>query len=146
MGKLVTAGVGLIVIIALVRLSQKSLARYIRATETRYRARKVVTVLGYPVAFLFLGAVFSEKIGQFTVPFGVAGAGIAFALQEVIASIAGWLAISFGGYYSTGDRIQLGGIKGDVVSRYMIEDAKVDPVVTIEKMPPLRVNLGNNPT
>lgn len=114
-GKLVTAAAGLIVIIALVRLAQKSLARYIRATETRYRARKVVTVLGYLVAFLFLGAVFSEKIGQFTVAFGVAGAGIAFALQEVIASIAGWLAISFGGYYSTGDRIQLGGIQGDVI-------------------------------
>lgn len=62
-----------------------------------------------------MGAVFSEKIGQFTVAFGVAGAGIAFALQEVIASIAGWLAISFGGYYSTGDRIQPGGIQGDVI-------------------------------
>jgi small-conductance mechanosensitive channel len=44
---------------------------------------------------------------------GVAGAGIAFALQEVIASFAGWLAIMFGGF--TGDRVQLGGIKGDVM-------------------------------
>jgi small-conductance mechanosensitive channel len=45
----------------------------------------------------------------------VAGAGIAFALQEVIASVAGWIAISFGGFYSTGDRVQVGGIKGDVI-------------------------------
>jgi small-conductance mechanosensitive channel len=50
-----------------------------------------------------------------TVALGVAGAGIAFALQEVIASFAGWLAIMFGGFYDTGDRVQLGGIKGDVM-------------------------------
>jgi len=49
------------------------------------------------------------------VAFGVAGAGIAFALQEVIASIAGWVAISFGGFYRPGDRVQLGGIRGDVI-------------------------------
>ncbi len=46
---------------------------------------------------------------------GVAGAGVAFALQEVIASFAGWLAIMFGGFYKPGDRVQLGGIKGDVM-------------------------------
>ena len=46
---------------------------------------------------------------------GVAGAGIAFALQEVITSIAGWVAVSFGHFYKTGDRIQMGGIKGDVI-------------------------------
>ena len=46
---------------------------------------------------------------------GVAGAGIAFALQEVIASFAGWFAITFAGFYKPGDRVQLGGIKGDVI-------------------------------
>ena len=38
-----------------------------------------------------------------------------FALQEVIASFAGWLGIIFGGFYKIGDRVQLGGIKGDVM-------------------------------
>ena len=59
--------------------------------------------------------VYSDKLGGLTVAFGVAGAGIAFALQEVIASFAGWLAIMFGSFYKTGDRVQLGGIKGDVM-------------------------------
>jgi hypothetical protein len=40
---------------------------------------------------------FSDKLGNLTVALGVAGAGIAFALQ-VIASFAGWLAIMFGGF------------------------------------------------
>ena len=57
----------------------------------------------------------SDQLGSFTVALGVAGAGIAFALQEVIASVAGWVAVSFARFYRTGDRVQLGGIKGDVI-------------------------------
>lgn len=47
--------------------------------------------------------LFDPTIGKMAVAFGVAGAGIAFALQEVIASLAGWVAISFGNFYNTGD-------------------------------------------
>lgn len=64
---------------------------------------------------MVLLAVFSDRLGRLSVVFGVAGAGIAFALQEVIVSVAGWAAVSFGSFYSVGDRIQLGGIKGDVI-------------------------------
>jgi len=62
-----------------------------------------------------LAITFSERLAGLTVVLGVARAGIAFALQEVIASLAGWMAISSGAFYSTGDRVQLGGIKGDVI-------------------------------
>ena len=64
---------------------------------------------------VMISIVYSDKLGNLTVAFGVAGAGIAFALQEVIASVAGWLAIMFGGFYNIGDRVKVGGIKGDVV-------------------------------
>lgn len=43
---------------------------------------------------------------------GVTGAGVAFALQEVLVSVAGWLAITFGNFYAPGDRIQVGTIRG----------------------------------
>jgi small-conductance mechanosensitive channel len=59
--------------------------------------------------------IFKDRLGGLTVAIGVAGAGIAFALQEVIGSVAGWIAISFGNFYSPGDRVQVGGIKGDVI-------------------------------
>lgn len=114
-GKIVTALVGLVVIIVVVRLANRSLERYVERSSVRYRLRKFVMFIGYLMMFLFIGSVYSDRLGQFTVAFGVAGAGIAFALQEVIASVAGWLAVSLGGFYSTGDRIQLGGITGDVI-------------------------------
>jgi small-conductance mechanosensitive channel len=46
---------------------------------------------------------------------GVAGAGIAFALQEVVVSLAGWLNIMITGTVSVGQRVKIGETKGDIV-------------------------------
>ena len=114
-GKLLFTLVGLVVILLVMRGLRRGVMRYVSDSSTRYQARKSVTFFGYFVAFLFVALVFSDRLGGFTVAFGVAGAGIAFALQEVISSVAGWLALSSGGFYKVGDRVQLGGIKGDVI-------------------------------
>jgi small-conductance mechanosensitive channel len=113
--KLIIVGVGVAVIAVLVRLLKRPLAGHIHDKDARYRVRKLVTFVGYGAVALLVAAVFSDRLGGLAVVLGVAGAGVAFALQEVIASIAGWLAVSFGGFYSVGDRVQLGGIQGDVI-------------------------------
>jgi small-conductance mechanosensitive channel len=113
--KLVGAAVGMIIIILIVRFFQRSLTVYIKDPDTRYRARKFISVIGYVSGIVLIAVIFSDRLGRLAVVFGVAGAGIAFALQEVITSIAGWVAVSFGHFYKTGDRIQMGGIKGDVI-------------------------------
>ena len=107
--------VTLLVMFAVVRFAQRSVGRYVKDVDTRYRARKFISFLGYVAALVIIATVFSDRLGGFTVAFGVAGAGIAFALQEVIASVAGWVAISVGNFYSPGDRVQVGGIRGDVI-------------------------------
>lgn len=114
-GKIVAVLVGLLVITIAVRAVHRTLLRYVRDTDTRYRVRKIVSFLGYLAGFLYLTVVFRNQLGGLTVAFGVAGAGIAFALQEVIASVAGWVAVALGNFYRVGDRIQLGGIRGDVI-------------------------------
>lgn len=119
-GKLVAALIGLSIVYALSRVSQRTIGRYVTDANARYRARKFVTFLGYVVGAVVLVTIFSDRLGGLTVALGVAGAGIAFALQEVIASVAGWVAISFGNFYSPGDRVQLGGIKGDVIDVGML--------------------------
>lgn len=115
MGKIVTFLVGVALIWTLIKVLQKRLFVKIQNNDNRYKAKKLSSFIGYLLTIVFLTVVFSDKLGGFTVALGVAGAGIAFALQEVIASFAGWLAIMFGGFYDTGDRVQLGGIKGDVM-------------------------------
>lgn len=114
-GKIIFAFLGVLIIYSLVRLVLKWLSRTVQHPDTRYRLRKFFTFLGYLIGIFFLVNIFSDRLGQLTVIFGVIGAGIAFALQEVIVSIAGWIALSFGNFYKIGDRIQLGGITGDVI-------------------------------
>ena len=113
--KLLTTITGLLVIFILVRVSHKAITKYIRDSYSRTVLRKVASTIGALTAIFFSMGVLSAHLGEFTVALGVAGAGIAFASQEVIGSIAGWIALSLQHFYHIGDRVQLGGIKGDVI-------------------------------
>lgn len=106
---------GVVVLWTASRLARGWLSHHVANLDTRYRARKVVGFATYGAIFLFGTTLFSANLRQLTLALGVAGAGIAFALQEVIASVAGWAAVAFGGFYNVGDRVQVGGIRGDVI-------------------------------
>ncbi|MEX1316367.1 MAG: mechanosensitive ion channel domain-containing protein [Synechococcaceae cyanobacterium] len=113
--KLIAAAAVLAAVTLLIRVSQIWLGRSLKDADTRYYARKLAALSGYFLAVVGITVIFKDRLGGLTVAIGVAGAGIAFALQEVIGSVAGWIAISFGGFYRPGDRVQVGGIKGDVI-------------------------------
>lgn len=107
--------IGVAIIWIIVKAMQKTLFAKIEDNDNRYHAKKISSFIGYMLTIILLIIIFSDKLSGLTVALGVAGAGIAFALQEVIASFAGWLVILFGGFYKTGDRVQLGGVRGDVM-------------------------------
>ena len=114
-GKIVVMFIGVSIIWIVIKLIQRKIFSKINEIGNRYKAKKFSSFIGFLLSILLLSIVFSDKLGGLTVTLGVAGAGIAFALQEVIASFAGWLAIMFGGFYKSGDRVQLNGIIGDVM-------------------------------
>jgi small-conductance mechanosensitive channel len=101
--------------VSLAKIIQKNISRLIKDSTSKYKVRKLINFSGFIIIVLIISIVYSDKLGGITVALGVAGAGIAFALQEVIVSIAGWIAITFGRYYKVRDRILLGGVKGDVI-------------------------------
>lgn len=107
--------VALVILWLVVRALQKNLFTRIKDGDNRYRAKKLSGFIGFILSAFIILFVFSNSLSGLTVALGVTGAGIAFALQEVIVSFAGWLTILFGGFYKPGDRVQLGGIKGDVM-------------------------------
>ena len=115
LGKIVFVLLCIIALWILIRLIKVGISNRVKDNDRRYRSKKLISLSGYVVTFIIILAVFSNRINNLTVALGIAGAGIAFALQEVIASIAGWIAVMAGGFYQTGDRVQLGGIKGDVI-------------------------------
>ena len=97
--KLLAALVGAGAIVLLVKLMQATLIRRLNDPDSRYYVRKLVTLGGWLAVALLITVVFRDRLGGLTVAIGVASAGIAFALQEVIGSIAGWIAISFGNFF-----------------------------------------------
>ncbi|MBK9417521.1 MAG: mechanosensitive ion channel family protein [Flavobacteriales bacterium] len=113
--KLLELGIGILGIWLLVNASKALVNRRASNADVRYRWRKLADLLGTVVFVILLITIYSHQLGGLSVTFGLAAAGIAFALQEVVASVAGWMAVMFGGFYRTGDRVQLGGTKGDVI-------------------------------
>ncbi|PKL82316.1 MAG: transporter [Ignavibacteriae bacterium HGW-Ignavibacteriae-3] len=114
-GKLITVAVGIILILVLSRFIKRALIKHTKDNSTKYRFKKLTSFISYVLIAFLVSVIYFDKLGGLTVALGVAGAGIAFALQEVIASVAGWMAISFAKFFKIGDRVELGGIKGDVI-------------------------------
>ena len=97
-GRLIALVGGIIIIWILVKFFQKRGVRVIKNNDYKYKAKKISAFVGYFLSVILILIIYSSKLGGFTVALGVAGAGIAFALQEVIAHVAGWMAIMFGGF------------------------------------------------
>jgi small-conductance mechanosensitive channel len=97
------------------RVLEKTLPRRFRKADARYRVRKFLVFSGYFTTLLFLAILFEDRLGRLSFALGIAGAGLAVALQDVVASIAGAFAIGFGNLYTVGDRVQIGDTRGDVI-------------------------------
>lgn len=94
-GKLVLAIVGIAVMVGIRGVVTRTLGKRVEDTTARYRTRKLLQIVSYLAIVIVVATVFSDRLGGLTVAFGVAGAGVAIALQEVIVSVAGWVAVTF---------------------------------------------------
>ncbi len=113
--KIVASLIGLICIVIVVQLLHRAVTHRIQQTGTRHRVRKAINFAGYLAGFLLIAYIVAEEKSHLTIAVGVATAAVAFSLQEVIASVAGWVEISFARFYQVGDRVEVSGIVGDVI-------------------------------
>lgn len=103
------------VLLVIRRLLLNRMYKRLQNTSNWYVTRKVAKwINNLMLAILFL-YIFGSNLTGFTTAIGLAGAGVTYALREVIVSFAGWFAILFGDFFNTGDRVLLGSTKGDVI-------------------------------
>lgn len=62
-----------------------------------------------------LGVWFDDPV-RLATALGLISAGLAFALQRVITAFAGYIVILRGNNFTVGDRISMGGVRGDVLA------------------------------
>jgi len=84
-------------------------------SRTRYTATKVISILEILIIAVLVARIWIEDFSTLVVFFGIIGAGLAIALQDILKNFAGSITILLTGVYSVGDRIEIDGRYGDVM-------------------------------
>ena len=86
-------------------------------TGTRFQfwAKQGVSLIIAAIVVLGFMSIWFDNAAELASVLGLVGAGIAFALQRVITAVAGYFVILRGKTFNVGDRILMGGVRGDVI-------------------------------
>ncbi len=115
-----------VILLFLRRILISLIAKNVKDPKTVYHSKRII---GYGHAFLLLillGSVWIKGFGSIGTYLGIASAGIAIALHETIANIAGWFFILWRKPFVIGDRIQIGEAKGDVIDLRLFQFSIVE--------------------
>ena len=82
----------------------------------RFWIRQAVQVVVFVLIVAGLSAIWIDDPSRLTTMAGLVTAGLAVALQRVVTSLAAYVIILRARVFTVGDRITIGGVRGDVVS------------------------------
>ena len=97
--------------------------RFVKEEKNAYYFRKLIGFVAWLIVILMVIFNSAGSIGSISAVIGLAGAGLAIALQDPIVSLVGWFLIVGKYGISVGDRIEINGVKGDVVDVGMLRIA-----------------------
>jgi len=83
--------------------------------KSRYFWRKTTSYIGVIAGILIVGRIWLTGFSDFMTFAGLVSAGVAIALKDTLANIAGWVFIIWRRPFVPGDRVQIGDIRGDVI-------------------------------
>lgn len=108
-----------VLVIALLVLARRLLlylvGRMVRSAVPRYRWARYSSYVITILAVVVLAQVWFSAIRSMGVFLGLLSAGLAIALKDLVASLAGWFFILWRKPFDLGDRVQVGAHAGDVV-------------------------------
>lgn len=87
----------------------------------RYRWRKSVNYLTLIAGLVLMGRIWVEGVGSLATFLGLFAAGLAVALKDLVANLAGWAFIVWSRPFDVGDRVQVGAHAGDVIDVHLFQ-------------------------
>lgn len=93
----------------------------IENSRIRFWSKQGVNLFGAFVVVVVILSIWFDDPRRLTTGLGLMSAGLAFALQKVVTAFAGYIIIMRGNTFSVGERITMGGIRGDVISLGFIQ-------------------------
>ncbi len=84
-------------------------------TRNVFWSRQAISITVTLVNIVGLLSIWFDDPSRLATAIGLVTAGLAFALQRVVTALAGYVVILRGKTFNIGDRITMGGIRGDVI-------------------------------
>lgn len=103
------------IVSALVFLIRRIIWRQTQDVRVRYTSYKVANYILYFLGLLAFGRIWISGTQSIITYLGLVSAGVAIALQDTIANIAGWIFIWVRRPFKIGERVQVGDHIGDVI-------------------------------
>lgn len=108
------------------RIGEWAASRTVSDEHWRYTIRKLIRYSAAGICLMIIVGIWAQRLQGLLLVLGATGAGLAIALAPVIVSIAGWSLIVWSNLYTIGDRIQLGGVIGDVIDVGIIKTSLLE--------------------
>lgn len=115
-GRKLLLTIGFVAVALLLSWVMRRVAPFIAYRRAAFWARQIVNMLSAVIVLLGVMSIWFDDPNRLTTALGLVTAGLAFALQRVITAVAGYLVILRGQTFNVGDRIVMGGVRGDVVA------------------------------
>ncbi|MBU1122058.1 MAG: mechanosensitive ion channel family protein [Candidatus Omnitrophica bacterium] len=100
--------------------------RRMKDVKGRHVVRKNAAYFINAAILIVIFLVWLQNLSSITIFLSVIGAGIALALQEALLCMAGWFLIIVRRPFEVGDRIELGGVKGDVIDLRLFQTSLLE--------------------
>jgi small-conductance mechanosensitive channel len=113
--KLVTSTLIILIIWVINRVVQRMIHKNVADPRSRFNWSKSVSYLFVILGCLMVSRVWFVGIQTLATYMGLVSAGLAIALKDIIANLAGWLFILLRKPFEVGNRIQIGEFSGDVI-------------------------------
>jgi small-conductance mechanosensitive channel len=117
-GKKLLFTIALIVVMLVISRLLRRLAYGVtaRGERTAFWVRQGIHLFTAIALMIGIASIWFDDADRLTVAMGLVTAGLAFALQRVVTALAGYLVILRGNTFNVGDRIVMGGVRGDVIA------------------------------
>jgi small-conductance mechanosensitive channel len=89
--------------------------------KAAFWSAQLVRLILFVIGVLGFLSIWFDNPSRLATGAGLIGAGLAFAMQKVVTSFAGYFVILRGKTFNVGDRIKMGDVRGDVVALNFIQ-------------------------
>ena len=113
--RLLSSLIWILLIWAARRMILLAVSKTIKDSGVRYRWRSVTQYVAVALGLVGIASIWSSVIRGVATFLGLVSAGLAIALRDVLANMAGWGFIVWRKPFELGDRIEIGTDAGDVV-------------------------------